>query len=77
MIIFSDCSKEKKGGEDSWPASPFAGMEALVAEDVAAKWSRAAFTVNREMYESDEALCAALETAVWVRELLQVTPTTL
>ncbi len=49
-------------------------MEALVAEDVAAKWSRAAFALNREVYEGDEALCAALETAVWVSALRHAAP---
>jgi hypothetical protein len=47
-------------------ANPFEDIEALVQEDVAAKWARAVFAVNRDVYEGDEALSAALESAVWV-----------
>jgi hypothetical protein len=47
-------------------ANPFNDIEALVKEDISAKWARGVFAVNRDVYEEDDALCAALESAVWV-----------
>jgi len=46
-------------------SDPFAEMESRILEE-AAKWRKGTFSVTREVYEKDEALCHALEQAIWV-----------
>lgn len=46
-------------------SDPFAEIESRILEE-AAKWRKGAFTVTRDVYEKDEALCHALEQAIWV-----------
>lgn len=51
------------------PFDPFAEMWKLVQEEMT-KWQKGKFTVNRDLYyANDEALCQAIERAVWVRAL--------
>ena len=51
-------------------ANPFAEIDVLIKDDVTAKWTKGVFAVNRDVYEGDEQVCAALEHAVWVKLML-------
>ena len=44
---------------------PFEEIEKTVLE-LLKIWGRETFVVNRQLYEKDEAVCSALEHAVWV-----------
>lgn len=54
--------KDKKGAEEAVPSNPLEALEAAISADLS-KWK--AFTVNRELFDGDEALCVAIESAVW------------
>ena len=46
-------------------SDPFENMERVINESIAA-WSKESFAVNRLLYCENEAVCAALEAAIWV-----------
>ena len=50
------------------PSDPFESMERLILESLAS-WDKETFTVNRLLYSEEEAVCAAVEAAVWVSEV--------
>jgi hypothetical protein len=58
--------QEKKGGATE-SGDPFTDIATKILEE-AEKWRKSTFQVAREVYEKDEALCSALEQAIWVRE---------
>lgn len=57
--------QDKKGAEEVVAGNPFEEAERLILADLA-KWRKGTFTVTRELYESDENLCQAIENAIWV-----------
>lgn len=53
----------KKGEEPQW-SDPFEATEKAVL-DIIAAWSKGTFTVSRVVYSDNEALCIAIENAIW------------
>ena len=60
--------QEKKGAAPAESSDPFTEVERCILEE-AEKWRKGSFLVARDVYEKDEALCQALEQAVWVSTL--------
>jgi hypothetical protein len=58
--------QEKKGGAAE-SGDPFTDIATKILEE-AEKWRNGTFQITREVYEKDEALCSALERAIWVSE---------
>lgn len=61
------CVQDKKAADG--PPDVFAEVEAAVLPAVA-KWKKDVFVASRVLYEGDEALCRAVEQAVWVSTCL-------